>query len=87
MDVTLPPELEHLVMDRVNSGRYGSPTDVVRAALGLLEHEDKSSASELLQFNEGLIQRLASLDRGESLDGDEFFKELEREESNLHNRE
>ncbi len=40
MNVHLTPDLEQLVESKVKSGRYNSPSDVVRDALRLLEHRD-----------------------------------------------
>ena len=40
MTITLTPEMEHLVQSRVQSGLFGSPTDVVYEGLLLLEQED-----------------------------------------------
>jgi putative addiction module CopG family antidote len=41
MNISLTPELERCVADRVASGRYRSASEVVRAALRLLEREEK----------------------------------------------
>jgi len=41
MNISLTPELERCVVDRVASGRYRSASEVVRAALRLLEREEK----------------------------------------------
>ena len=41
MNISLTPELERSVVDRVASGRYRSASEVVRAALRLLEREEK----------------------------------------------
>jgi antitoxin ParD1/3/4 len=53
MNVSLTPELEKIVADRVASGRYASATDVVAEALRLLDEHDRArnsplSAKELL---------------------------------------
>lgn len=40
MNVSLTPELERFVAERVASGRYRSASEVVRAALRLLEKEE-----------------------------------------------
>jgi antitoxin ParD1/3/4 len=40
MNVSLTPELERSVADRVASGRYRTASEVVRAALRLLEKEE-----------------------------------------------
>ena len=41
MNVSLTPELEDLVRDKVQSGRYLSASEVMREALRLLEERDK----------------------------------------------
>ena len=41
MNVSLTPELEQLVYEKVKSGRYLSALEVVREALRLLEERDK----------------------------------------------
>jgi antitoxin ParD1/3/4 len=67
MNVSLTPELEKFVSNKVDSGRYTSGSEVVREALRLLEEHDVSRARQLAAFNRELTQRLASLDRGESV--------------------
>ncbi len=41
MNVSLTPELEKLVNDRVKSGRYNSASEVVRESLRLLQDQDE----------------------------------------------
>ena len=41
MNVSLTPELERSVAEKVASGRYRTASEVVRAALRLLEKEEK----------------------------------------------
>jgi antitoxin ParD1/3/4 len=41
MNVSLTPELERYVAERVASGRYRSASEVVRAALRLLEKDER----------------------------------------------
>ena len=41
MNVSLTPELAAFVQGRVASGRYGSASEVVRAALRLLEEDER----------------------------------------------
>jgi antitoxin ParD1/3/4 len=67
MHVSLSPELERFVQEQVHSGRYTSASEVVRDALRLLEEQVR--LAQLTEFREELDQRLASLDRGEGLDG------------------
>jgi antitoxin ParD1/3/4 len=41
-NVSLTPELEHSLEERVASGRYRSASEVVRAGLRLLEREERA---------------------------------------------
>jgi antitoxin ParD1/3/4 len=68
MNVSLTPELEKFVSAKVGSGRYNSASEVVREALRLLEEHDSARAAQLAEFNSELGRRLASLDRGETVD-------------------
>ena len=68
MNVSLTPELEHFVAAKVETGRYTSASEVVREALRLLEENDRLRAAQLKDFNRELGQRLASLDRGGTVD-------------------
>jgi antitoxin ParD1/3/4 len=68
MNVSLTPELEKLVANKVSSGRYTSASEVVREALRLLEQHDHSRSAQMSGFNAELQSRIASLDRGERID-------------------
>ncbi len=65
MNVSLTTELEKLVSDKVESGRYSSASEVVREALRLLEERDHARAAQLAGFNQELGRRLGGLDRGQ----------------------
>jgi antitoxin ParD1/3/4 len=65
MNVSLTPELERFVNDKVKTGRYNSASEVVREALRLLEQHEQARTAQLREFNKELALRLSSLDRGE----------------------
>ena len=46
MVVSLTPELEDLVREKIESGRYTNETDVVADALKLLDERDRRAALE-----------------------------------------
>lgn len=83
MNVHLTHELEQLVHSRVKSGRYGSASEVVRDALRLLADRDELMELRKQELRKKIAQGLDSLQRGEGVDGDEFFGRLEREEAAL----
>jgi len=55
MNVSLPPELEARVRQRVESGMYGSASEVIREALRLFEAYEQVKAAKL----DGLRQDIA----------------------------
>jgi antitoxin ParD1/3/4 len=86
MNVHLTPELEQLVQSRVQSGRYGSASEVVRDALRLLADRDELAELRKQELRKRIAQGLESLHRGEGIDGDEFFSQLERDEAMLESK-
>lgn len=80
MNVSLTPELEKFVADKVASGRYTSASEVVREALRLLEQNEKSRAEQLAEFNRELQRRIDAADRGETVTAEEALRRI-REKS------
>ncbi len=68
MNVSLPPELEEFVQQKVQTGRYNSASEVVREALRLLEEHEQARAAQVSAFNRELSRRQAAIDRGEKVD-------------------
>ena len=80
MNVHLTPELETLVQNKVKTGRYNSASEVVREALRLFEERDRIREMQVRELRKRINEGWASLERGEGVDGEEFFRLLEREE-------
>ncbi|MFQ5789262.1 MAG: type II toxin-antitoxin system ParD family antitoxin [Acidobacteriota bacterium] len=78
MNVSLTPELEKLVQEKVKSGRYNSASEVMREALRLLEEQDQLRAIRLEEVRQRIAAGLESLDRGEGIDGEEAFERLRK---------
>ena len=76
MNVSLTPELEALIQERVRSGRYTSASEVVREALRLLEDRDELQRLRLAELRSQVAAGLDSLDRGQAQDGDEVIDEI-----------
>jgi antitoxin ParD1/3/4 len=83
MNVHLTPELETLVQNKVKSGRYNSASEVVRDALRLFEERERVRELQIQELRHKINQGWSSLKRGHWVDGEEFFKGLEREEQGL----
>lgn len=69
MNVSLTPELERLVQEKVSSGLYNNQSEVVREALRLLAEQDKLREARLAHLREALTEGLAQAARGELVDG------------------
>ena len=78
MNVSLTPELENFVQTRVKGGRYNSASEVVREALRLLQDHEQARAVRLKEFRSEIDHRLASLNRGEGVNGEEVFARIRR---------
>jgi antitoxin ParD1/3/4 len=66
MNVSLTPELEKLVAERVASGHYASASEVVREALRLLHERDR-----LNQLRHDIRLGVEQLDQGRSREFDD----------------
>ncbi len=76
LNVSLTPELEQFVQDRVGTGRYQTASEVVREGLRLLEMQerDRDAAHDALK---GKLKRAAAqASCGEVVDGEDFIDQL-----------
>jgi len=65
MALTLPPDLEVTVRERVSSGAYSSSSEVLREALRLIDARDRWLEAQREAFRRDVEAGLAQLDRGE----------------------
>ena len=63
--MTLPPELQRFVEDKVRAGQYASAEEVVRGALAMLRDQEELSAAELADLRRDVREGLDQLDRGD----------------------
>jgi antitoxin ParD1/3/4 len=87
MNVSLTPELEELVAQKVQSGRYQSASEVVREGLRLLEDQDRLRAARLQEVGRKIQVGLDQLDRGEGISGDKALKELNRKSAAVRRKQ
>jgi len=83
VNVHLTPELETLVQNKVKTGRYNSASEVVREALRLFEERDRIRELQIQELRRKINKGWTSLERGEGVDREEFFRSLEREEREM----
>jgi len=65
INVSLTPQLEERVRQKVNSGEYASVSEVVRAALRLLDHQEKLKEIQLQELRDEIMIGVRQSERGE----------------------
>lgn len=75
MNVSLTPELEKLVNDKVKSGRYNSASEVVRESLRLLQDHDELKRIRLDELRREILLGVEQIRNGQysTLETDEDF--------------
>jgi antitoxin ParD1/3/4 len=64
LNVSLPPELENRVRQHVESGLYGSASEVIREALRLFEAYQGIQAANLSALQADIAQGMADIQAG-----------------------
>ncbi len=78
MNVSLTPQLEQLVHDRVSSGLYTSASEVIREALRLLARRDQLQTAQLERVRADIAVGIEQAESGQLISGDEVFASLRR---------
>jgi antitoxin ParD1/3/4 len=69
MNISLTPELERQVEERLKSGLYTSASELVREALRLFFQYDAARSHQIGLLDQRIREGLAQLDRGEGIPG------------------
>jgi antitoxin ParD1/3/4 len=76
MNVSLTPELENLVNQKLKSGMYSSASEVIRAALRLMAEQDQLKQVRLNELRADLSAGLEQAKNDETVSGKDVFKRL-----------
>jgi antitoxin ParD1/3/4 len=83
MNISLTPQLEELVQEKVASSLYNSASEVIREALRLLEAQDQFHQMKLKALRDDIAVGLVQADRGELKPAKEVFARLRRRSQKL----
>jgi antitoxin ParD1/3/4 len=78
LNVSLTPDLEQFVSSMVASGRYQTASEVIRQGLRLLQDQETTRQAHLDRLRAQINFGIDQANRGELLDGEDVFDELER---------
>lgn len=76
MNISLTPELEKFVQDKVSSGMYTSASEVIRESLRLLHTYDDLQTQRIKQLNQAIDVGLQQLDRGQKISSTESYAKM-----------
>jgi len=69
MNVSLTPELESIINNKVKKGLYGSASEVVREAIRLLQQRDETQEAKLAALRIEIQKGIDDLEAGLFRDG------------------
>jgi antitoxin ParD1/3/4 len=78
MNVSLTPELDRLVQEKVASGLYQTASEVVREGLRLLEAQDQMRTAQLAQVRSKIDRGLEQLDAGRAVSSESAWKRIHK---------
>ena len=81
LTITVTPELEAFIRDRVAAGRFDTASDVVHEGLKLLEVREHEREAALVEVRREIEVGIEQAKAGQLRDGEAFFAELERKRS------
>lgn len=81
MNISLTPELEKLVQDKVSSGLYTSASEVVRESLRLLNQYENVQQQRLMQLQQEIEVGLKQLNQGQGINADTVYQRLKNKVS------
>ena len=76
MNVSLTPELERIVDQKVKSGLYNSASEVVREGLRLLQQRDEMREAKLNALRAEIQKGIDDLEAGHYRDGAEAMADI-----------
>ena len=76
MNVSLTPELEHFVQDKVKSGMYTSASEVIRESLRLLHTHEDLQNQRIQQLNQAIDIGLEQLSAGKKISAHESYNRM-----------
>lgn len=79
MNVSLTPELEKLVNEKVQSGMYTSASEVIREGLRLLQEREEFRRIKYEALKRDIREGLDELDGGARLPAKKVFAEMTKE--------
>ena len=82
MNISLTPELEKYIHEKVTSGFYSSVSEVIRESLRLMYTHDNLKKEQVRQLNQSIEVGLAQLKAGDKVPAAESYQRLKHKIKN-----
>ena len=66
MNVSLSPELERFIEEKVRAGQYQTADDLINSAVSILHQQERLSRNDIMELRQEIALGIEQLDRGES---------------------
>lgn len=77
LNVSLTPELDRFVQERVASGRYQTASEVIREGLRLLEEQERQRDAAFEALREKLRRGAQQAERGELVSAEQVLQKID----------
>jgi antitoxin ParD1/3/4 len=77
MNVSLTPELDQLVQQKVASGLYQTASEVIREGLRLLHERDAMREQQIRSLRQRIDRGLKHLDAGQGVPAEKAWKQIQ----------
>ena len=77
--ISLTPDLDDAIQRRIASGRYASQSEVIRAALRVLERDEEEQARKFAALDAAIARGIADAEAGRVMPLDEAFARIRKE--------
>jgi antitoxin ParD1/3/4 len=84
MNISLTPELEKYIHEKVNSGLYTSVSEVIRESLRLMHTYDDLQQQRINQLNHEIELGLMQLASGQKIPASEVYQQLKEKIQKIH---
>lgn len=76
MNVSLTPELEKYVQDKVRGGLYTSASEVVRESLRMMHDFEDLHKKRIKELDDSIAIAMQQMQRGQKISGSDSYKKM-----------
>lgn len=83
MNISLTPDLEKYIQDKVRGGLYTSASEVVRESLRIMHTFEDVQKKRIKELDDTIALAMKQMQRGQKVSGDESYKKMKEKIKNI----